>query len=199
MLPGQLTAASFAAYPEEARRLAAAHVELLKKLPLGFLPLLLRELIVYDWKFPAERRELDGQFAYLEAFDGAGLAKAMAPFAQLRLAPSLERLDWVNAPALFAEQLTAHLWTTRQIDRFRAAAVSHVERSTAALREPPLATNRLAVAIIGHGVRENGYRLFRKLCPKGAYFSNVRTDGALAGVLDLVAGRAAEHPIPYAH
>ena len=37
----------------EARRLAVKHVALLRRLPLGFVPLLLRELIVYDWKFPA--------------------------------------------------------------------------------------------------------------------------------------------------
>ena len=39
-------------YPPEAKRLAASHIALLRRLPLGFLPLLLSELIVYDWKFP---------------------------------------------------------------------------------------------------------------------------------------------------
>lgn len=199
MLPAQITAASFSAYPEEARRLAVANVELLKKLPLGFLPLLLRELIAYDWKFPAERRELDGQFAYLKSLDSAGLTKAMAPFAQLRLTPTLERLDWVNAPAVFAEQLTAHLWTTHQIDGFRAAAVAHIEHSSAALPEAPLPIHRVAIVIVGHGVRENGYRLFRKLRLKGTYFTNVRTPNALPAILDFVGRRAAAHPLPYAH
>src|SRR5205085_12221942 len=157
----------------------------LKKLPLGFLPLLLNELIAYDWKFPAERRELDGQLAYLHSLEPAGLAKAMAPFVQLRLTPALEKLDWVNVPGIFAEQLTAHLWTTHQIDGFRAAAVAHIARSSAALPEPPLPTNRIAIAILGHGVRESGYRLFRKLRPKGTYFTNVRTANALAALLDF--------------
>ena len=40
-------------------------IALLRKLPLAFVPLLLRELIVYDWKFPAERKDLDRQFAWL--------------------------------------------------------------------------------------------------------------------------------------
>jgi hypothetical protein len=199
MLPQQLTAASFTSYPEEARRLATNNLELLKKLPLGFLPLLLREAIVYDWKFPAERREIDSQFAYLKSLDAAGLAKAMAPFAQLRLTPALEKLDWVNAPAIFAEQLTAHLWTTHQIDGFRAAATAHIEHSSAAIPEPPLPTHRLAIAIVGQGVRDNSYRLFRKLRPKGTYFTNVRAANALPAILDLVARRAEAHPIPYAH
>ena len=42
--------------------LATEQLGLLQRLPLAFVPLLLRELIVYDWKFPTERRDLDGQF-----------------------------------------------------------------------------------------------------------------------------------------
>ena len=57
MLPGQLVSQSFAAYPAEARRLAGRQVALLRRLPLGFVPLLLRELIAYDWKFPAAEHE----------------------------------------------------------------------------------------------------------------------------------------------
>ena len=71
---------------------------------------------MYDWKFPAERRDLDGQFAYLASLAPEQLAKAMAAFAQLRLTPALEKTDWVNSPAVFTEQLTAHFWTTHQID-----------------------------------------------------------------------------------
>jgi hypothetical protein len=62
MLPNQLTASSFSGYPAEARRLAIEQIALLQRLPLAFLPLLLRELIVYDWKFPSERAELGRQF-----------------------------------------------------------------------------------------------------------------------------------------
>lgn len=65
MLPNELKADQFSKYPPQARQLAVTHINLLASLPLGFLPLLLRELIAYDWKFPAERRELDNQFTYL--------------------------------------------------------------------------------------------------------------------------------------
>src|ERR1700722_19890576 len=126
MLPDQLTASSFRGYPSEARELAVKHIALLQRLPLAFLPLLLRELIVYDWKFPAERVDLDRQFAYLEALPGGAFQTTMSAFAQLKLARELEQTDWVNSPAVFSEQLSAHLWATHQIDTFRTAAVDYV-------------------------------------------------------------------------
>jgi len=43
---------------------AVNNLELLRRLPLSFVPLLLRELIEYDWNFPAERQELNAQFVY---------------------------------------------------------------------------------------------------------------------------------------
>jgi len=59
--PASLQPEHFAKYPPEARQLATRYVELFRDLPLAFLPLLLREVIEYDWKFPAERRDLDRQ------------------------------------------------------------------------------------------------------------------------------------------
>src|SRR5215469_2844282 len=143
MLPNQLTAASFAAYPPEARALAKSRVDLLRQLPLAFLPLLLRELIVYDWKFPAERADLDRQFRYLSN------TSVTAAFSQLKLSRELEQSDWVNSPAVFSEQLSAHLWATHQIDAFRAAATDYVQRATASAPDPPLPAHRLGIAIIG--------------------------------------------------
>ena len=117
----QLTPASFNAYPPEARQLAVKQIALLQRLPLAFLPLLLRELIVYDWKFPAERADLDRQFAYLGTLAPGPFQAAMSAFAQLKLTRELEQTDWVNSPAVFSEKLSAHLWATHQIDAFRAA------------------------------------------------------------------------------
>jgi hypothetical protein len=199
VLPHQLAAESFAAYPEEARRIAAARVALLQRLPLGFLPLLLRELIVYDWKFPSERSDLDRQFAFLASLSPPQLAKAMAPFAQLRLTAGLEKADWVNAPAVFAEQLTAHLWATRQIDAFRAAAVEYVARSGASSPEAPLPARRLVLVVIGQGVRDNQYFLFRKLRRHGTFFAQVKAADGMDALMGAVAKRAAAHPLPYGH
>ena len=199
MLPNQLAAESFGGYPAEAKRLAASQIALLQRLPLGFVPLLLRELIVYDWKFPAERQDLDRQFAYLTSLSPEQLTKAMAPFSQLRLTAALEKTDWVNSPAIFTEQLTAHLWTTHQIDAFRAAAVEYVAKSSAASPEDPLPTHRLGIAVIGQGVQNNQYRLFRKLRPQGMYFTQVKHADGLNALMEAVAKRAAAHPSPYGH
>jgi len=199
MLPNQLAAESFRGYPADARRLATSHVALLRRLPLGFVPLLLREVIVYDWKFPAERREVERQFAYLTNLSPEQLTKAMAPFAELRLTEALARADWVNAPSVFTEQLTAHLWTTHQIDVFRSAAVDYVGKSSAALPEGPLPAHRVGIVVIGQGVRSSEYRLFRKLRPKGTYFTQVKHAGGLNTLASAVAKRAAAHPVPYGH
>ena len=198
MLPEQLTPASFRGYPPEARQLATGEIALLQRLPLAFVPLLLRELIVYDWKFPSERADLARQFRYLESLDGAAFRAAMQAFAQLKLTHELEQIDWVNAPALFSEQLSAHLWATHQIDAFRTAAVDYVRQSTASAPDPPLATHRLGIAVIGQGVGQNDYRLFRKLRPQGTYFTQVR-GGSVEALLEVVAKRAAANPMPYAH
>lgn len=199
MLPNQLAPESFGGYPNEAKRIATKQIALLRRLPLGFVPLLLRELIVYDWKFPAERKDLDGQFTYLTSLTSEQLGKAMAAFSQLRLTAALEKTDWINSPAVFSEQLTAHLWSTHQIDAFRAAAVEYVAKSSAASPEDSLPTHRLGIAVIGQGVQNNQYRLFRKLRPQGTYFTQVKHSNGLAALAEAVAKRAAAHPLPYGH
>ena len=199
MLPHQLAAESFAGYPAEARRMAVSQIGLMRRMPLSFVPLLLRELIVYDWKFPAERVDLDRQFRYLNSLRPEQLAKALAPFAQLRLPASLEKTDWVNAPGVFTEQLTAHLWSTHQIDAFRAAAVDYVAKANEGASEGPLPTHRLGIVILGQGVQSTPYRLFRKLRPHGTCFTRVKTAGGLAETADAVAKRAAAHPQRYGH
>jgi hypothetical protein len=199
MLPNQLTPESFAQYPPEARQLATQHIALLRRLPLAYLPLLLRELIVYDWKFPAERAEVNRQFRYLGALAEASFQTTMAAFAQLKLTNQLEQTDWVNNPAIFSEQLSAHLWATHQIDSFTGAAVDYMKKVSASAPDPPLPTHRLGIAIIGQGAaRNDGYRLFRKLRPHGVYYTQVRR-ADIGILLDAAKARAAAHPVPYGH
>ena len=197
MTPKQLTAASFDKYPPEARRLATQQLALLQRLPLVFLPLLLRELIVYDWKFPSERAELDRQFSWLAALSPSASETAMSAFARLKLTASLEQTDWVNNPAIFSEQLSAHLWSTHQIDTFRNAAVDYVQKSSTA--DAPLPTHRLGIAVIGQGSDRSQGPLFKKLRPQGTYFSQVKPGQGLQVLLDAVAVRAKAHPEPYSH
>lgn len=113
MLPSQLKVEKFKTYPPQARQLAADHIALLQQSPESFVPLLLREMIVYDWKFPAERKDLDRQLAYLGSLSEQQRRQELAPFARLRLSPELDRFNWVNAPGQYSEQLTANLWATR--------------------------------------------------------------------------------------
>jgi hypothetical protein len=199
MFPGQLTPERFAAYPPEARQIATAHITLLRKLPLSFVPLLLREVIAYDYKFPAERREVDSQFVYLQSLSAPALDQSMAGFRALQLSSDLAKLDWVNAPARFSEELSAHLWSTHQIDAFRAAAKRFVDTFHATLPVEPLPTRRLAIVIAGQGVAERKQPLFRKLRPHGTYYAQLKAPDGVRLLLDAAAVRAKKYPIPYAH
>jgi hypothetical protein len=199
MLPDQLSAGSFSGYPPEARELASKNIALLQRLPLAFLPLLLREMIVYDWKFPSERADLARQFTYLGTLAPGAFQATMSAFARLKLAHELEQTDWVNAPAIFSEQLSAHLWATHQIDGFRAAAVDYVQKVSASAPDPVMTTHRMGIAVIGQGVEKNDYRLFRKLRPQGVYFTQVKHTGGIQVMFHTVAERAKMHPVPYGH
>ncbi|MDQ2710709.1 MAG: hypothetical protein M3Y24_00495 [Acidobacteriota bacterium] len=199
MLPAQLSAEQFAGYPPQARQIAVDHLAVLQQLPLSFIPLLLRETIAYDWRFPAERKELDRQFAYLSAQSKDNLQSVMAAFTRLTLSPALERIDWVNKPADFSEQLTAHLWATHQIDAFRSASVDYVHKMNAAKPEKSAPVNRLAIAIIGQGVTKTDIPLFRKLRPYGTYFKNVNPESGRAILLGSAVSRAEKHREDFAH
>jgi hypothetical protein len=165
--------------------------------------LLLRELIVYDWKFPAERADLARQFTYLGTLAAGPFQTAMSAFAQLKLTRELEQTDWVNSPAIFSEKLSAHLWATHQIDAFRAAAVDYVQKASAPAGSgddaASLPTHRLGIAVIGQGVAKSDYRLFRKLRPQGVYFTQVKHAGGVQVLLRAAEARAKAHPVPYGH
>src|SRR5712664_3247809 len=119
MLPSDLKPEQFIGYPPEARKLVTGYVAALQRLPLSFLPSLLREVIDYDFKFPAERKALEKELANLRSLSAEQVNEWFQAFAQIRLSSQLEHFDWVNAPAQFVEQLSAHLWTTHQLDAFR--------------------------------------------------------------------------------
>jgi hypothetical protein len=56
MLPHDLKPEQFSRYPPEARKLVINYLSALQRLPLSFLPSVLREAIEYDYKFPPERK-----------------------------------------------------------------------------------------------------------------------------------------------
>jgi hypothetical protein len=199
MVPSDLAPDRFNTYPPGARRLVLVHLDTLKSLPLTVLPSLLREIASYDWKFPAERAAVENELNVLGTLGPEALKLWIQEFAAIRLAPELEQLDWVRAPAQFVENLSAHLWTTGQMDAFRAAAIHYAERLRVAAPPPPPAIPRLLITVIGRDADHATMPLFRKLRPHGVYFSRVDAENGLNLLLDAVAARAKAHPLGYGH
>jgi hypothetical protein len=199
MLPQDLKAEQFAGYPPQARKLAVAHLDALQQLPLSFVPSLLREVIDYDFKFPTERLAIDRELANLSSLSPAGVKDWFQAFSQLTLSSKLEHFDWINQPAQFVEQLSAHLWTTHQLDGFRKAAIAYGERLQSAVPPEPIPVRRLGIAVIGQGVASYDAPLFRNLRPHGVFFAKVKPDNGLELLLNAVAARAKAHPVPYGH
>ncbi|MBW8870343.1 MAG: hypothetical protein JF563_06150, partial [Acidobacteriales bacterium] len=128
MLPRDLKPESFAGYPPEARAIAVAHIEALRRLPMAFVPSLLREVIEFDYKFPVERSTIEKEFSVLDGLSEADLHEWFSGFTSVSLSSGLENFDWVNLPAPFVEQQASYLWSTHQLDAFRRAAIDYGER-----------------------------------------------------------------------
>ena len=199
MLPRDLKPEQFTGYPPEARKIVTNYLGILQRLPLSFVPGLLRELIDYDFKFPAERNAHEKELAHLSSLPAGEFKEWFQGFAEIRLSPQLETFDWIKSPAQFVEQLSAHLWSTHQLDSFRKASNEYADRLRSAVPPDPPAVSRLGIAVIGQGVASYDHPLFRKLRPHGAYFSHVKAEDGLRLLLDSVAARAKAHPAPYGH
>ncbi len=196
MLPSDLKAESFAGYPPEARKLATAHLAALQQLPLSFAPSLLREVIEYDYKFPAERASIDRELDNLSGLSPQQMKDSFQAFAGFQLSAKLEELNWVDQPAVFVEQLAAYLWSTHQLDAFRAAATAYGNRLQAAAPPLEIPVRRLGIAVIGQGVTTANAQLFRNLRPHGTYFNQIKPDDGLNLLLAAAAERAKAHPVP---
>ena len=199
MLPRDLKAAQFSGYPTEAQKVVVHYLPTLQQLPLSFVPGLLRELIEYDFKFPAERKARERELEQISSLSAEQRIAWFQGFAQIQLSAQLEEFDWAKAPAQFVERLSAHLWSTHQLDAFRQASTDYADRLRAAVPPESPQVPRLGITIIGQGVPSYDEAVFRKLRPHGAYFSRVKPEGGLRQLLDLVAVRAKAHPGPYEH
>ncbi len=199
MLPRDLKPESFAGYPPEARKFVTNYLSTLQQLPLSFAPGLLRELIDYDFKFPAERNAHERELSKLSSLSRDQMKEWFSAFAAIQLSAKLESFDWVKFPAKFVEQLSAHLWSTHQLDAFRKASNEYADRLRAAVPTERPIVPRLGITVIGQGVASFDDPLFRKLRPHGAYFSAVKPEEGLRMLLDAVATRARMHPVAYGH
>ena len=199
MLPSNLTSNDFANYPPKARSLAASHLQVLRQLPLSFVPSLLRQWIDYDSMFPVESASFDKELALLSGLNPDQLQVWFQLFAKVQLTPSQEKLNWVGQPAQFVEQLSAYLWSTHQMDLFRTAATGYADRIHKLVPIDPLPINRLGIAVIGQGVATTDKLLFQKLSAHGTLFDQINPDRGLELLLAAVAKRAQAQPAPYAH
>src|SRR5882757_845485 len=74
---------------------------------------------------------------------------------------------------------------------------SDLLRAVVPPQPPPVP--RLGITVIGQGVAAHDEPLFRRLRSHGTYFSGVKPDNGFELLLNAVAARAKEHPLPYAH
>ncbi len=199
MQPSDLKPEHFSKYPPLARKLVTDNIEVLRLLPLSILPSLLREAIEYDSKFPAERRAVERELRTLRGLTPEARGEWLTGLSQIQISQALEKFDWVNQPAQFVEQLSAHLWSTHQQDAYRKAAMDYGARLQSAAPAEKPAMSRLGISIIGEGVTTTGLQLFRKLRPHGTYYPRLDADGGLDQLLAHAALRAHQHDEPYAH
>lgn len=199
MKPSQLQAHDFRHYPPAARKLVVDHLALVRQLPLVFVALLLREVRGYDWRFPAERRVIDAQFAFLQSLTPAQREDLLRTFAEIRLPHELTRMDWATHAQKFLDGLTKSLWATHQIDGFTAAATRYTAAWNKAEPEPEPEMPRLSIVVYGAGLRYEGYPLFRKLRPHGVFVPQVEGTGGWPEILKAAEARAAKQPTPYKH
>jgi hypothetical protein len=200
MLPSNLKPEHFAGYPAEARKIVIEYLGTLQRLPLSFVPLLLRELIDFDFKFPAERRAYERELLYLSSLSPVQLKGCFQAFEQIRVSKQLEDFDWAKMPVQFVERLSAHLWSTHQLDAFRQASNDYADglRSAGPPETPP-PIPRLGISVIGQGVSAYNGPLFRKLRAHGAYYTRINPENGLRQLLNAVAIRARAHPVRYGH
>ncbi len=128
MQPGDLQLTSFAGYPPMGAALARGSLPLLRRVPMPLLPIVLREVSAFDWKFPREREDVRRQVGWLNGMPPEEFTATVEAFRELRLPAALSDADWVNDPAGYMEQLTATLWATGQMPAFRQAATAYGRR-----------------------------------------------------------------------
>jgi hypothetical protein len=191
MTPPALRAKDFDSYSPEARKLTIENLHTLQQMPVAYLIVVLRELITYDWKLPAERGRVSQELKYLGTLPPDELAVLMRQFAALDVSKSTEHENWVAAPSAALEKMTAGLWSMHQMDAFRQAADDYSKTLSANVPERMPSQSRLGMVVIGQGVTSAEVPLFRKLRPHGVHLSRINETNGLA-VLQAEAERRAQ-------
>lgn len=195
MKPEDLRAESFERYGPTARAFAVEHLALLRRLPMSVVPSFLEQIQQLDTSFPAERASLRWQCDSLAGLPAARLAELTAPFRQIHLSMQLEAQDWVAAPASFIASLSAELWSSGQIDRFRAASNALFE----AIPEQGAHPARLTVVVFGRDASAEPTATFRKLSRRGVLLTALQSQQMPQQIYDAFRHHAAASAEPYAH
>jgi hypothetical protein len=199
MLPSQLTAHSFDSYPAQARALAILNLSLIQGMPLAFAALITREIRGYDWKFPAERRGIDDQLAFLQSLPDAERDRLLQGFALLPSNFELASSDWIANPQPLLDGLTSYLWATHKHDAFRSAAENYANAWHKAKPEAVPPMPRLGIVVMDADLRSESFPLFRKLRPHGVFFSQVNSDGGWQAIRDTLSARLNKAESAYQH
>jgi hypothetical protein len=194
MMQGVLSRENFSAYPPQGREIAASHLDTLQRTPLPVLPAFLRELKEYDWKFPIEQRQIVRRIDFLQANP-----ESVAAFSQVSLPANLRKSACVEDPQRFLAKMTAHLWSSLQMDRYRQAAAEFSRRFQSSETQADATAPRVVIVLIGQGANAGDYAPFEKLRPHGLVRTQVNAAGAAELILDVMRKRATELPTSYAH
>lgn len=195
MKPAELTAVSFATYPAAGRAFAVEHLSFLRRLPLAVCPSFLRQIQTFDTSFPAEQRSLACQCEALGALPEDRYARLTAALVSLQLPMPMQATDWVQNPAAFITEMTALLWSSGQMNQFRAG----IDALFAAIPARADETPRLVFAVLGKGAQVVPEKTLRKLRRQGVLLTALKTDSAFADMRQAMLSHATAVPEPYAH
>ena len=168
----QLKQEDFARYVPVARAFAESRLTLLQRLPLSICPSFLQQIEQLDSSFPAERATLQRMCDFLLQLAQDRLTALTEPFREIHLSSQLEKKDWVQAPAEFIAELTAELWSSGQIDRFRAASVALF----AAVPAPEELPDRLTLVVLGQDATAPASTVLRKVGRRGVTLTALRAE-----------------------
>lgn len=193
--PDQLKQEDFARYAPVARAFAESRLTLLQRLPLSICPSFLQQIEQLDSSFPAERATLQRMCDFLLQLAQDRLTALTEPFREIHLSSQLEKKDWVQAPAEFIAELTAELWSSGQIDRFRAASVALF----AAVPAPEELPDRLTLVVLGQDATAPASTVLRKVGRRGVTLTALRAEELSSQIFAAFRRHAEASSEPYAH
>lgn len=181
-------------YPPEGREVAISHLAALREMPTSLLPVFLADLMEYDWKFPAEQREIVARLEFVRAN-----SSSLAGFRSIRIPASLDNSDSLKDPQRFLANITGYLWSSLQMDAYRKAADRFMMLYAAYVKPAQPARPRLVIICIGREAGAPAYPLFHKLRGSGQIWTSVRSEGAAGALLDVLEQRSKSDRTSYAH